>query len=303
MKPIRLRILSLWTGFDEADNWITNLLARHFPIEFCDDPDFMIFSEKSSGWEQHACVRIFYTPENVRPNMERCDWAFSFDHLDHPRHYRLPLYRLYHSPESLVKGPRLPLPAQSMLNRKFCNFLYTNAKAQERVRFFDILNARRPVDSSGGVRPNSDIEVVDKTRYLRDYKFTIAFENASHSGYTTEKIVDPMVAMSLPIYWGNPDIHLDFDPASFVNVMSFASFEAAVERVLELDDDDDAYLEVLSRPWLRNDEPPASLSESALIDRFHTIFTSDLTPRATHARERVRAVQSRLRKRARDLIR
>ena len=41
-----------------------------------------------------------------------------------------------------------------------------------------------------------------------------------------------MIAMSLPIYWGNPDIQLDFDPASFVNVMSFASFDAAVERVL-----------------------------------------------------------------------
>ena len=70
MKPVRLRILSLWTGFDEADNWISDLLMRHFPIEFSDEPDFVIFSEKSAGWEQHGGVRIFYTPENVRPGYE-----------------------------------------------------------------------------------------------------------------------------------------------------------------------------------------------------------------------------------------
>ena len=303
MKPVRLRILSLWTGFDEADNWISDLLMHHFPIEFCDEPDFVMFSEKSAGWEQYGGVRIFYTPENVRPDMKRCDWAFSFDHLDHPRHYRLPLYRLYHPPEAFVKRPQLPLHAESMLDRKFCNFLYSNPGAKERLEFFDLLNAQRPVDSSSKVRTNSEVKVVDKVRYLRDYKFTIAFENASHSGYTTEKIADPMIAMSLPIYWGNPDIHLDFDPKSFVNVVSFPSFEAAVERVLELDDDDDAYLEVLARPWLRNDEPPLSLSEAALVDRFHTIFTSDVTPRAKHSRERLRVVQARFRKRARDLIR
>lgn len=303
MNTVRLRILTLWTGFDEADNWITDLLARHFPIAFCDDPDFIIYSEKSPGWEQYGGIRVFYTPENVRPDMDRCDWAFSFDHLNHPRHYRLPLYRLYYSPEALIKGPRLPLAAESVLNRRFCNFLYSNARAPERVQFFDLLNDRRRVDSSGKVRTNSDMEVADKSRYLRNYKFTIAFENASYSGYTTEKIVEPMIALSLPIYWGNPDIHLDFDPASFVNVMSFPSFEAAVDRVLELDADDDAYLDVLSRPWFRDDEPPASLSEAALVDRFNTIFSSDLTPRATQTRERVRAVGARFRGRARDLMR
>ena len=43
---------------------------------------------------------------------------------------------------------------------------------------------------------------------------------------------------------------------------------------------------MLSRPWLWNDEPPSSLSESALVDRFHAIFSSDITPRAKHSRER-----------------
>ena len=36
-------------------------------------------------------------------------------------------------------------------------------------------------------------------------------------GYTTEKIFEPMIAQSIPIYWGNPRIGEDFNEKSFIN--------------------------------------------------------------------------------------
>src|SRR5207249_8371440 len=45
-----------------------------------------------------------------------------------------------------------------------------------------------------------------KRAFISQYKFTIAFENSSYPGYHTEKILDPMMVDSLPIYWGNPCI-------------------------------------------------------------------------------------------------
>ena len=69
---------------------------------------------------------------------------------------------------------------------------------------------------SGRVLNTLGHRVADKQAFLRDYKFTIAFENESHPGYTTEKIVEPMLADSIPIYWGDPLVGTDFEVESWL---------------------------------------------------------------------------------------
>jgi hypothetical protein len=42
---------------------------------------------------------------------------------------------------------------------------------------------------------------------FRSYKFVLSFENTPETpGYFTEKLVNPVLAGSIPIYWGAPDI-------------------------------------------------------------------------------------------------
>ena len=36
----------------------------------------------------------------------------------------------------------------------------------------------------------------------RDYLFTIAIENTSHDHYFTEKIINPLINNTVPLYWG-----------------------------------------------------------------------------------------------------
>ncbi|MFN9907083.1 MAG: glycosyltransferase family 10 domain-containing protein, partial [bacterium] len=36
----------------------------------------------------------------------------------------------------------------------------------------------------------------------KDYLFTIAIENTSHDHYFTEKIINPFINNTVPIYWG-----------------------------------------------------------------------------------------------------
>jgi len=45
--------------------------------------------------------------------------------------------------------------------------------------------------------------VQEKIDYLKPYKFTMAFENVSLSGWTTEKLTHPMLVNSIPIYFGD----------------------------------------------------------------------------------------------------
>jgi len=77
-----------------------------------------------------------------------------------------------------------------------------------------------------------------KIEFLKRYKFNIAFENASLPGYTTEKIVEPMAARCLPIYWGNPLIEREFNPKSFLNYFDFRDDDALIEKIIEFDESD-----------------------------------------------------------------
>ena len=65
-----------------------------------------------------------------------------------------------------------------------------------------------------------------------------------------------MLAGSIPIYWGNPDVALDFNPRSFIDVARFPSYDDAIAHILAVDADDDLYLSYLREPWFNDNTPP-----------------------------------------------
>lgn len=81
----------------------------------------------------------------------------------------------------------------------------------------------------------------------RPYKFSIAAENAMCPGYTSEKIITSFLAWTIPIYWGDPEIALEFNERAFVNANGLSS-EELINRVRELDEDDEKYKAMLSEP-------------------------------------------------------
>ena len=127
-----------------------------------------------------------------------------------------------------------------------------------REDFFTLLSEYKRVDAAGVFLRNTDVlaemeremgvpkSQEAKRTFMKDYKFTIAFENQSYPGYTTEKILDAFMSRTVPIYWGNPRVTEDFVPGAFVNANDFASLEELAEEVKRLDQDDDAYMEMLN---------------------------------------------------------
>lgn len=55
------------------------------------------------------------------------------------------------------------------------------------------------------------------TRALTPYKFSLAMENAQVDGFITEKIVNAMLAGTIPVYFGAMDIEHWINPARFIN--------------------------------------------------------------------------------------
>lgn len=66
------------------------------------------------------------------------------------------------------------------------------------------------------------------------YKFTLGMDNSAVPGLFTYDLFSAMLAGSVPVYSGAPDI-ADFVPANaFINVADFASYDALVERLIEI---------------------------------------------------------------------
>lgn len=108
------------------------------------------------------------------------------------------------------------------------------------------------VDSYGQILRNRQLPEADcgsdtRLATLARYKFTLAFENSIAPDYVTEKFFDPLIAGSVPVYLGAPNV-LDFAPANrcFINVADFSSPAALAALLNTLDQDADAYAEYLA---------------------------------------------------------
>ena len=68
-------------------------------------------------------------------------------------------------------------------------------------------------------------EFDDKSKILSSFRFTLVIENCIFPGYVTEKIFDAMLAGTVPIYIGAPDIE-DFVPSDcFLDFRKYGSFD------------------------------------------------------------------------------
>jgi len=86
-----------------------------------------------------------------------------------------------------------------------------------------------------------------KMDIISSYKFTLAFENAIAKDYVTEKFYDPLIAGSVPVYLGAPNIE-EFAPGDkcYINLNSFGSLKELAEYLLMLDANEQQYREYLS---------------------------------------------------------
>lgn len=278
---VRIRFIGFWDGFDPRDNFFTRLLAPRWRLDFDSPPDFILYTTVGSRRKEfleYDCTRIFFTGENVGPDWLNCDWAFTFRQDSRPRHLRLPLWVLYADARSLVKPPFIDVERIAAGKTRFCAFVVSNPLCRTRNEFFHKLSRYRPVDSGGKLFNNVGGRVADKRAFLADCRFTIAFENESFPGYTTEKVLEPMLVNSIPIYWGDPLVGRDFDTTSFLSAHDSPSLDDLVDRVVAVDRDPALLGQILARPWYPHNRIPPCADSKLIAAQFERIFTEPVAP-------------------------
>lgn len=284
---IKINFVDFWDNFCKTDNYFFNLLSTRYKVTIDEEnPDFLFFSifgNKHKNYTSKKCKKIFFTGENIRPNLYfpseivyknysigKCDFSFSFDDTQDQRNYRLPLWVLYinwfnskkddNRDISYLINPHELFDRKITLKNKFCNFVFSNNQGR-RLEILNAISKYKNVDCAGKLSNNVEMirgrgDQKYKIDFIKNYKFTIAAENSKTNGYTTEKILHPLSVGSIPIYWGSSSICEDFNKNCFINVDDFDNLEELVEYIIKVDKEDYLYEKIVTSPIFLNNEIP-----------------------------------------------
>jgi len=205
-----------------------------------------------------AKINIWYTGENQRPPFGAWDAYLTFDaKFPKSNNFYFPLWILT-STDLVSKldqsywGRNSPTTLELMSPRvlgkpkkKFaCAFIGKNY----RLRLHAISELRKigEVDVFG---PGSRRPVDSPSEIARDYRFTICFENDLYPGYITEKPFEAYLSGSVPIYYGI-DSERYLNSSALLNLYDFESQEQWLNKIKELNSNEDSYESIYSQPLL-----------------------------------------------------
>jgi len=292
---VRIAFHGFWGGFDKGlFSRLFGVVMPRYDFEVSDQPDVVFTSvftnDRNVGrrrWPQ--AVQVFFTGENKRPPLDDFDYCVSFYRdVQDARHLRMPIFvphlnaRGYRM-RDLIKNGLVGRPPHE--REKFCAFIQRNCGVRLRNQFVELLSRYKRVDCAGPCLRNVPIQLPDvrsKLDFLRRYKFTVCFENATtrgNEGYVTEKLPHAMLAGCIPLYAGDRRVQEDFHTPSFVNLDEFdGDLDAMVRRVIEIDQDNELCCQVAQAPWFSDNRVPSHLDEAHHRAFFDKVMEHALTP-------------------------
>lgn len=297
MKLIKIAYSNMWWDKCPADYLLEcyACLRGHYRFEFSDNPQLAIYSVYNNISNRYPnAVRVVISGESGDDfglgGKGICEPGFFHFGITGAREQHSPNHRympigflhlnLWQDGVATLLRPTHYLPPWP--KEFFCNFIYSNGGPARRLEIFQKLSRYKRVEACGAVaRNNNDISELlntEKERYQQKRsfqsrcKFSLAIENTIFPGYNTEKITDPFVAGSVPIYFGDPRIAESFNPKAFLNWGDYDSDEEAIEYIEAVDKDDALYSSYLNAPPFPNNRIPTEFSDAAYLEFWKTIL-------------------------------
>jgi hypothetical protein len=289
--PLSVSFHNFWGGFVPSKSFLARALGDSFDLSFdAAGRDLQISSVFGSQQLPRPPtgrpLRVWFSGEARDPVAQFYDLYFAF-RASHTmlgrRWHRFPRWVTYidwWQPDTPRSLDRLIAPRSATPRPRFCNFIYTNP-VSIRAEFFLTLDALRRVDSFGAILNNTGQRprgLDGKMQVLEQSQFTIAFENQIAPGYVTEKLVEPLIAGSIPIYWGDEQAKSDFNPAAFIFADDHGSIDDLARHVLRVTDSADAMAALAGAPPLRDNRVPYEHTPAFFVDRIKDALGGKAAP-------------------------
>lgn len=277
-KTIRIKFVGVCPGFEPDWSVLYIILTKYYDVQIVDkDPDYILCDAFEPFYDYcgYPQVRIMVNGENYVPDFNLVDYAISRYPIEfQDRNFYMPgcIYPIKHW---------LALPQKdrnydnSIFEGKpyFANFISSHdSEGNIRGDFFKKLCEYKRVESPGTYLNNCPNGTAvrwsneSKTDFQKKCKFTLCFESTAHNGFITEKITDAFYSDTIPVYYGSPNVTDIFNKDAFINCSDYASFDAVIEKIKELDQDDEKYLQMLRQPILVDPQYPQRVLDD--MDRF-----------------------------------
>ncbi len=237
-------------------------VVENFPntnVEFVDDykdPKTNIvlthICERSEYYgSDPKCLNIIVATEN-RSSKYKYDIAFStIDTFN--AHCIIDFYYVY---QAIFEYKKSINPKDHIRKKtKFCAYMYS-VDHKHRINIFNLITQYKKVDALGKSCKNVDIidsrNVLNESETYNDiaveiysgYKFVISMENTFAPGYFSEKLLNPIIANSIPIYWGPPDVFNYFNKKRFIYIPDYTQ-EELIEKIKYLDENESEYNKII----------------------------------------------------------
>jgi hypothetical protein len=263
---LKISFCDFWLDFQPSNNFFKDLFEDIYGNITVVDPggaDILFFGpygQEHRRFNKDNIIKIFYTGENERPNFDDCTYSLSFDFEDHnSRNIRLPLWFLqfdWYNKKGYI-NPEFILPLNKIDQNKYINtpktefcVLVNNNLFSNRVDCVEALSPYKKVQCFGKPFGNWFYGESKKYEIFSHYKFSICFENsvAPTGGYYTEKLIHAKCSGTLPLYYADEKVSEDFNPKSFLNLNDYDSLDDFVKHVIEIDQNDNLYTEIINEP-------------------------------------------------------
>jgi len=136
----------------------------------------------------------------------------------------------------------------------------SNPNGIERNKTIDIFEKYFHIDHLGPYKKNTNIHIAgdcgsdELINEISKYKFIICFENSERDAYITEKIINPLVANIIPIYWGCKRVESYFNKKRFLLLDNFSDegIFKLLKTVETIKNDTNIYEEIIQTPIFNN---------------------------------------------------
>ncbi len=304
-KIVKMKIVDWWNDDTEENfysNQFVNILQSQYEIIYSNNPDFIIYGPFGKEHLKYDCVKIFYTGENITPDYNIADYAIGFDYMDFcDRYLRIPLW-IFCGIFKKIKYNKTKFCSflvsngkATMLRDIFFEELSKYKKVDSGGRWKNNIGApiENKIEWLKSYKFNICFENSSHPGYLTEKLFdafaagcipiywgdtslrvgeeNTALNNNHNIDYS--KIhggggVDNNLLISIDTRIPNIPQHLidyKINPKSFINAHNFSTIGDLIEEVKRIDNDKQAYEEMINEPIFLDNFNPITFYENKLF--------------------------------------